>query len=101
MSEAKTRDQYANIQVKKSSEETYYSGTLCGPREVIEEIKSNIEKDCIVNCYPVGSSMKLIIRESDFVCAKMILLEEVLKHGFTLLSNIDGIPLYLHRSIPL
>ena len=102
MSKAKTRLQHVYLEVKKGWENIV---ELYGPTEVISAIyDSGYNNDCKKCSYSyLGTSMKLILSGtgSDLPFMKASVLEEVLKRGFTPLSNTNDDSLTFTREVPL
>lgn len=99
MAHAKTRSQFVHIEVKRlSSSYSRYDVTLCGPTEVLRSIGHGV-KNCAINSH--GSCMKITLTGSDSKYMKLTLLEEVLKLGFILSSNVKDNSLFLSREVKL
>ena len=97
MASTRTRSQFAYIEVKKAST-SWYQVSLCGPTDVLWDIQRSV-KDCDTDSS--GNSMKITLTGSDSTYMKLTLLEEVLKYGFVLSSNVKDDSLFLSRQIKL
>ena len=103
---AQSRTQYVYVDVKRSSTSWGNSRvTLYGPKMVLTGIKGELvrRKPDSVSCDTAlfGNSMKIVLSGIDLTFMKATLLEEVLKLGFTLLSNIKDDALTLSREVKL
>lgn len=96
MANARTRSQFVHIEVKKGSYQQ--TVTLCGPTEVLRSIEYSV-KNCDI--HSSGNSMKIKLTGSDTTYMKLTLLEEVLKRGFVLSSDVKGDSLFLSREVKL
>ena len=87
-----------NIEVKRYPRRSQYNVTLCGPTEVLRSIGQRVQ-NCTINSH--GSSMKITLTGIDPTYMKLTLLEEVLKRGFILSSNVKDDSLFLSREVSL
>ena len=103
---AQSRTQYVYVEAKRSSNSWGQSRvTLYGPKTVLTSIQAQFayRKPDSVSCVTAlfGNSMKMELSGTDLMFMKATLLEEVLKLGFKLLSNIKDDALTLSREVKL
>lgn len=94
-----TRTQFVFIKVKRENSTV----TLCGPYDGVLDIIHRIEFEnysgATSRISQVGNSMEITLEGSSLTLLKVSLLEEVLKLGFKLSSDVESDSLTLSRQV--
>ncbi len=101
----KTTTEYVHLEVRRAAQSRDNSVTLCGPKDVLQNIERNIRsaKDDYNRVHLMSSkmanSMEIVLTGSPLTFMKATLIQEVSSYGFKPLSSIKDDSLAFSREV--